>query len=226
MTNSDIKIINQKIRRLARKYGTTNIEYQKYLVDIDRNFTTHTTKDGIVQINNVAAPSEYQQQIIKKLKGRRGVRELQKAAKKRIKHDKGEEYKPTAAEIDKEVMDFSMRQSKIDDTLESIYTEMRDGTLPPDIADIYSKIHRTKGSGWTNADIDYLNAALPEWQRYKAEIQDIAARIKQLPYVDDYILQLIWQANRGQIPLREIPDVLDRLREYYETATKDDETQG
>lgn len=225
MTNSDIKIINQKIRRLARKYGTTNIEYQKYLIDIDRNFTTHTTKDGIVQINNVATPSEYQQQIIKKLKGRKGVKQLQETAKKRIKHDKGEDYKPSVSEINKEVLDFSERQNKIDDTLDSIYNEMRDGTLPPDIADIYSKVHRAKGSGWTNADIDYLNTALPEWQRYKSEIQDIAERIKQLQYVDDYILQLIWQANRGQIPLREIPDTLEQLRDYYNTATQEDITQ-
>lgn len=221
MMTLSIKTINQKIRRLARKYGTNNIEYQKYIVDIDRNFATHTTKDGIVQINNVAKPSKYQQQILNKLKGRRGVKELQEAAKKRIKHDKGEGYKPSAAEINKEVVDFSVRQSKIDDTLDSIYTEMRDGTLPPDIADIYNKVHRSKGSGWTNTDIDYLNNALPEWQKYKSEIQDIAARIKQLPYIDDYILQLIWQANRGQIPLREIPDTLDQLRDYYDNAVQE-----
>ena len=61
---TSIKTINQKIRRLGRKYGTESIEYKNYLSDIDRNFGVHYTKDGILQINNTASPSKYQTQIL------------------------------------------------------------------------------------------------------------------------------------------------------------------
>ena len=53
---TSIKTLNQKIRRLARKYGTESLEYQAYLSDIDRNFSIHYTKEGILQINNLRQP--------------------------------------------------------------------------------------------------------------------------------------------------------------------------
>ena len=134
---TSIKTLNQKIRRLARKYGTESLEYQAYKADIDRNFTIHYTKDGILQINSLRSPSKYQTQILNKLSKRKGVKQLESAAKTRLINEGIK--KPSRFQIEQEVRQFTERQNQIDKTLELIYIEEKEGSLPDDIAHIISK---------------------------------------------------------------------------------------
>ena len=218
---TSIKTINQKIRRLGRKYGTESIEYKNYLSDIDRNFGVHYTKDGILQINSTASPSKYQTQILHKLSGRKGIRQLESDARKRLKAEGIE--KPSRADIEKEVRQFSNRQSKIDDMLEQIYIEEGEGSLPLDIAHVYNKIHRHgkgAGAGVSNEDLDFLIESMERWQEVKAHIQELSQEIQDLGIGDDYIDSEIWRAMSGRYSLADIegmvvPELEQRLEDYY-----------
>lgn len=220
-----VKTVNQKIRRLAKKYGTNNVEYKKYLSDIDRNFQYHYTKEGYVQINAPKEMSKYQKQVLHKLGGRKGVGALEKAAKKRLYDEKGI-TKPSKSEIEAEVNKFSQRQSKIDDTLEAIYIEENEGTLPKDLADIYSRMHRRgkgAGSGVSNADLDNLINGIEEWQQVKEEIQDISLELQTNYYMSTSMEADIWDAMSGRNTLEENKELLRELREYLEELQADSE---
>lgn len=212
---SSIKTINQKIRRLGRKYGTESLEYQKYLSDVDRNFKVHYTKDGIMQINQPKNISKYQSQIINKLQGRKGIRELEKASKERLKKEGID--KPTKEQIEKETRRFSERQKEIDDVLDVIYIEESAGSLPTDIADLYNKIHRHgkgAGSGLSNNDIDRLIEQVHEWQEVKEEIEQLSNELDSLGRSDEYLDSEIWESMSGRLTLEQCKDVLEKLREY------------
>lgn len=219
-TPTSIKTINQKIRRLGRKYGTENIEYKNYIADIDRNFEVHYTKDGIIQIKTPKEMSTYQRQIMVKLQKRKGIRELESDSKKRLKASGID--KPTKEQIQEEVVKFTERQSAIDDTLEAIYIDERDGTLPSDIAFIYAKIHRRgkgAGSGISNNELDEMIQKMKRWGDIKSRLFDLAYQIKALDYVDDEILVDIKQASTGRMTLSQIEELIPQLEEYLQQRT-------
>lgn len=211
---SSIKTINQKIRRLARKYGTNSLEYERYKSDIDRNFQVHFTKDGILQINQPKTMSKYQTQILKKLQGRKGIKELEADAKKRLiaeaKQRGQDKYKPKKAEIEKEVEKFSERQSKIDDTLSAIY-DMNDSELPTDIADIYNKFFdrgRGNGQGVTNSEIDRLIELTDKWEQLEPEVTDLIEEIRDKAGrdLDPNIKLLMFNIQSGKMTVDEIEE--------------------
>lgn len=215
---TSIKTINQKIRRLARKYGTESLEYQAYLADIDRNFTTHTTKDGIVQINTVKNPSKYQKQIINKLSKRKGVRDLESAAKQRLINEGIK--KPSKLQIEQEVRKFTERQTAIDGLLDNIYIEEQEGSLPTDIAYVYNKIHRYgkgSGSGVSNKDLDYLIDSMQTWKTAKKKLEELSRYINQVGRMTDYYSDMIWRAETGRESLTTITDqIIPELQRYIE----------
>lgn len=212
---TSIKTLNQKIRRLARKYGTESLEYQAYKADIDRNFTIHYTKDGILQINSLRQPSKYQTQIFTKLSKRKGVKQLESAAKQRLINEGV--AKPSRSQIEQEVRQFTERQNQIDKTLELIYIEEKEGSLPDDIAHIYNKIHRKKGSGLTNTDIDYLNTTVRDWVNVKKEIGDISRELESLEKNTEYYRQEIWATMKGKRSYTYAKDtLLPALKKYLE----------
>lgn len=211
---SSIKTINQKIRRLARKYGTNSLEYERYKSDIDRNFQVHYTKDGILQINQPKQMSKYQTQIVKKLQGRKGIKELEADAKKRLiaeaKQRGQDKYKPKKADIEKEVVKFSERQSKIDDTLSVIY-DMSDSELPTDIADIYNKFFdrgKGNGQGVTNSEIDRLIELTDKWEWLEPEVTDIIEEIRDRAGkdLDPNIRTLMFNIQSGKMTVNEIEE--------------------
>lgn len=211
---SSIKTINQKIRRLARKYGTNGLEYERYKSDIDRNFQVHYTKDGILQINQPKQMSKYQTQILKKLQGRKGIKELEADAKKRLiaeaKQRGQDKYKPKKADIEKEVVKFSERQSKIDDTLSAIY-DMSDSELPTDIADIYNKFFdrgKGNGQGVTNSEIDRLIELTDKWEWLEPEVTDIIEEIRDRAGkdLDPNIRTLMFNIQSGKMTVNEIEE--------------------
>lgn len=211
---SSIKTINQKIRRLARKYGTNSLEYERYKSDIDRNFQVHFTKDGILQINQPKQMSKYQTQILKKLQGRKGIKELEADAKKRLiaeaKQRGQDKYKPKKAEIEKEVEKFSERQSKIDDTLSAIY-DMNDSELPTDIADIYNKFFdrgKGNGQGVTNSEIDRLIELTDKWDWLEPEVTNLIEEIRDKAGrdLDPNIKTLMFNIQSGKMTVDEIEE--------------------
>lgn len=218
-----IKTLNQKIRRLARKYGTESLEYQAYKADIDRNFSIHYTKDGILQINNLRQPSKYQTQILTKLSKRKGIKELEAAAKKRIISEKPKGYKPTKSEIEQEVRKFTERQTAIDDLLDSIYMEEGEGSLPTDIAFVYNKIHRHgkgAGSGVSNKDLDYLIDSMREWKIAKKKLEELSRYIKELDRMTDYYSDMIWRAETGRESLTTITEeIIPALERYIDSLS-------
>lgn len=221
---TSIKTVNQKIRRLARKYGTSNLEYQKYISDIERNFKYHYTADGIVQIEKPANMSQYQAQVIKKLGGRKGVKALETAAKKRLQ-DEGIK-KPTSEQIQQEVTKFSERQKSIDDTLDLIYIEVGEGSLPSDLAAIYDKMHRRgkgSGAGVSNSELDKLIEGVAEWQDVKEQIQDISTELRNDYYMPHGFESEVWDSMSGRKTLQESKELLKQLQEYLDDMTADSE---
>ncbi len=215
---TSIKTLNQKIRRLARKYGTESLEYQAYLSDIDRNFSIHYTKDGILQINNLRSPSKYQTQILTKLSKRKGIKQLESAAKARLINEGIK--KPSRSQIEQEVRKFTERQTAIDDLLDSIYMEEGEGSLPTDIAFVYNKIHRHgkgAGSGVSNKDLDYLIDSMRDWKIAKKKLEELSRYIKQVGRMTDYYSDMIWGAERGRESLSTIIEqIIPALERYIE----------
>lgn len=218
---TSIKTLNQKIRRLARKYGTESLEYQAYLSDIDRNFSIHYTKDGILQINNVKQPSKYQKQILNKLSKRKGVKQLESAAKARLINEGIK--KPSKLQIEQEVRKFTERQTAIDDLLDSIYIEEGEGSLPTDIAYVYNKIHRHgkgAGSGVSNSDIDYLIDSMRDWKAAKQKLEELSRYIKELDRMTDYYSDMIWRAETGRESLTTITEeIIPELERYVDNLS-------
>lgn len=215
---TSIKTLNQKIRRLARKYGTESLEYQAYLSDIDRNFSIHYTKDGILQINNLRSPSKYQTQILNKLSKRKGIKQLESAAKQRLINEGI--AKPSRLQIEQEVRKFTERQTAIDDLLDSIYIEEGEGSLPTDIAFVYNKIHRHgkgAGSGVSNKDLDYLIDSMRDWKIVKKKLEELSRYIKQVGRMTDYYSDMIWRAETGRESLSTIIEqIIPALERYIE----------
>lgn len=215
---TSIKTLNQKIRRLARKYGTESLEYQAYKADIDRNFSIHYTKDGILQINSLRQPSKYQTQILTKLSKRKGVKQLESAAKTRLINEGIK--KPSKLQIEQEVRKFTERQTAIDDLLDSIYIEEGEGSLPTDIAYVYNKIHRHgkgAGSGVSNKDIDYLIDSMRDWKIAKKKLEELSRYIKQVGRMTDYYSDMIWRAETGRESLSAIIEqIIPALERYIE----------
>lgn len=213
-----IKTLNQKIRRLARKYGTESLEYQAYKADIDRNFTIHYTKDGILQINSLRQPSKYQTQILTKLSKRKGVKQLESAAKTRLINEGIK--KPSRSQIEQEARKFTERQTAIDDLLDSIYIEEGEGSLPTDIAFVYNKIHRHgkgAGSGVSNKDLDYLIDSMRDWKIAKKKLEELSRYIKQVGRMTDYYSDMIWRAETGRESLSTIIEqTIPALERYIE----------
>jgi hypothetical protein len=158
--------------------------------------------------------SKYQTQILKKLQGRKGIKELEADAKKRLiaeaKQRGQDKYKPKKAEIEKEVEKFSERQSKIDDTLSVIY-DMNDSELPTDIADIYNKFFDRgigNGQGVTNSEIDRLIELTDKWEWLEPEVTDIIEEIRDLAGrdLDPNIKTLMFNIQSGKMTVDEIED--------------------
>lgn len=215
---TSIKTLNQKIRRLARKYGTESLEYQRYLADIDRNFTVHYTKDGIIQINSLRSPSEYQTQILNKLSKHKGIKQLEAAAKTRLINEGIK--KPSQLQIEQEVRKFTERQTAIDDLLNDIYIEENEGSLPTDIAFVYNKIHRHKkgaGSGVSNTDIDYLIDNMKKWKIAKKKLEELSRYLVSVDKMTDYYRDMIWRAETGRESLSTIIEqTIPALERYIE----------
>lgn len=223
-----VKSINQKMRRLARKYGTSNTIYQQFVTIAERNFQTHKTKEGILQISNpkTAAKTSYQKQLLNRFDKYKGVKELEKTAKQRLV-DIGKK-RPSKSEIEHEVRRQTERQGEIDNVLNAIYDDEKDGSLPVDIAEKVDKM-RNRGSGGgqgvTIADIDYMIDKTREWSDIKKELNTISQRIKNdypESKIDINATIAIDNAEKGRMSVDDVKITVDKLREYYDKMQQSD----
>lgn len=227
-----VKVINQKIRRVGRRFGTESLPYQQLIADIDRDFLgqTHLTKDGILQINSgkKTAINDYQAQTLVKISRRAGVKEIVNKSKERL--EKEGIKRPTAEQINQDVEKFTKRQEKFDKTLDLIYDHETAGDLPTDINNVYRKIYRTgagTGSGVTNDDIDYLENAIEEFEELREQIENIVQDLYRFqaqynahnPDNRFYLPDNLKLDNRnivsGQYDMNTIRDTVERLNDYH-----------
>lgn len=219
-----LKSLNQKIRRVARKYGTNSPAYQNFVTTMGRNFETHLTKDGVIQINNIKKPNKYQQQQLEKLSVLKGIKELETAARKRLQ--KKGIAKPKQKQIEEEVKTQFTREKEFDETLTIIYDEIQEGSLPVDIYDRQNKLHRHgkgAGMGVTTDDVDYIIKKTSEWKILKEELNVVAQDISKLPEIDTGIQEIIWNSERGRYTVDEIRQNIETLKRYL---TKELEKQN
>lgn len=220
--SSTLKSINQKIRRIAKTFGTDSLTYENYVTTIDRNFPIHYTKDGIIQINSIKEPSQFQKQQMVKLSLMHGVKEKMKLAKKHLKNQGIKN--PSRDEQIQELKNYEKRQRVIDDTLDLIYDEETTGHLPSDIADIVDRMRgRISGQGITNADIDIMIDVMKDWKDLKERAETISAAIRDLDYVDDGIENIMYDIFNSDMTSVEYRDNVETLEKYYERRTAESE---
>lgn len=238
-----VKVINQKIRRVGRRFGTESLPYQQLIADIGRDFLgqTHLTKDGILQINTGknTAINNYQAQTLVKISRRAGVKDIVKKSKERL--EKQGIKRPTAEQINQDVERFTKRQEKFDKTLDLIYDHEIAGDLPTDINSVYQKIYRSgagAGSGVTNDDIDYLENAIVEYEELREQIDDTILSIydHQLKYntanpenkyhIPDDIKLVERNIVSGEYDMNMIRETLERLENYYSKIAQSDDPNG
>lgn len=220
--SSSLKSINQKIRRIAKTFGTDSLVYENYVTTIDRNFPIHYTKEGIIQINTLKEPSEFQKQQMVKLSLMHGVKQKMKLAKKRLK-EQGIK-KPDREELINELKRYEQRQRVIDDTLDLIYDEETEGHLPSDIADIVDRMRgRVSGQGITSNDVDLMIDVMRDWKDLKARAEQISADIHSLDYIDDGVEDMIYELFNGNLTSSEYKEYVEDLEDYYNTVTEESE---
>lgn len=216
------------MRRLARKYGTSNTVYQQFVTVAERNFATHKTKEGILQISNpkTAVKTTYQKHLINRFDSYKGVKELEKAAKERL-HNIGKEH-PSKSEIEHEVRRQTERQDEIDDVLNAIYDYEKDNSLPSDISDKVNKMrNRGKGggNGVTIADIDYIIDKTHEWKQVKKELDTISQRIKNRypeSVLDVNALIAMGDAEKGRMSVDDVKITVQKLTRYFDDMKQAD----
>lgn len=213
----DIKVINQKIRRLAAELGKSSPQYKEFVKTISRNFVISKTGEkakvkGVVQIKNVknADYNDYQKQIINRLQGMESYGSLKKSAVKSLR--KQGLKKPSKKDINERIKEENYIRNKIDDTLTEIYDNIRENKLPTDIFDMYNNF---RGHDTSYIEIRNMIQAVDKWKELKKEIQNITEKINNLEYVDEEIEQLSWQSNSGQLSLLECENALNTLENYY-----------
>lgn len=211
-----VKVINQKIRRLAVKLGTENELYKEYVNTIMRNFDIRLSeikgaKNRVIQIQNKATDyNDFQRQTINKLTGMKSYNDLKKISVKRLK--KSGIKKPTEKEIKEDIEENDFFRAEVDETLTAIYKEIIEGKLPPDIYDMYEHM---RSHNTSNNEIHNLVDSVKRWRELKQQLIDISEKIKSLDYIDEYIAQLMYNANGGRLTLSECEQALETLTKYY-----------
>ena len=209
-----IKVINQKIRRLAKETGKNTQLYKEYVSNIKRNFDIGYTKEhNIIQIKNpkTADYNKYQKQILNRLTKMESYGDLRKTAINRLK--KAGNKKPTKEEVKKDIETNDNFRQQVDETLTAIYDEILSGSLPIDIFDLYNEF---KAHDTTKDKVREMVDKINEWKNVKKELQDVSYSINNnLDYVDDYMEQLMRESNGGKLTLEECKQALETLKKYY-----------
>lgn len=219
-----IKSMNQKIRRVAARFGTESNVYKNLIADIEHNFRgqTHITKTGAIQVtqSKKLQLNQYQEQIVNRVSRRSGVKEIVKKSKERLQ--KQGIKKPTNEDIDKEVKEFERLQNEFDKALDLIYEHEIAGDLPVDIRQRYEKIYRHgkgAGMGVSVDDVQYIETKIFEFSDMRERVNEIASTIYETAYkkgvrVSDDIKMGLENVYNGELTTDMIARFITTLQKY------------
>lgn len=216
-----IKSMNQKIRRVGERFGIDSLPYKQLIADIERDFRgmTHKTAKGFIQVtqSKTAKINEYQKQVVNRVAGRKGVKEIVKAAKERLNNPKA-----SKTDIDKEVKQYTEIQEKFDKTLDMIYDHEIKDDLPTDIKSRYMKIYRHgkgAGMGVSSDDVAFLEQAIFEFDDLRNELDEINSDVKEIIYSNGGNLQEnfandVYKIESGQMDFESVKQTIEKMRIY------------
>lgn len=228
-----IKSMNQKIRRVAERFGVESLPYKRLIADIDRDFRgmTHYTSKGVIQVTQSKNTklNTYQTLSINRISRRAGVKQITKKSKERLK--KQGITKPTAAQITQEVKEFTRMQEEFDKALDLVYEHEIAGDLPRDIRQRYEKIYRHgagAGMGVSKEDVQYIETKIFEFDDLRNRLNDISANVyrtarEQGVRVSDTAKIAIENCIQGEYTTDEVARVIERLNTYLERLQIDPE---
>ena len=219
-----LKSMNQKIRRVAERFGVSSLPYKQLIADIEHNFRgmIHHTNKGVIQVNQSKGQTfnTYQKQMINRVSRRAGVKQITAKSKQRLKN-KGI-TKPTAADITREVMEHTRIQEEFDKALDLVYEHELAGDLPVDIRERYMKIYRSgkgAGMGVSTDDVTYIESRIIEFDHLRDQLNDVSAGVYQIARengvrVSDNAKIAIEKAIQGELTTDDIKDLITNLNEY------------
>lgn len=219
-----LKSMNQKIRRVAERFGVESLPYKQLIADIVHNFRgqTHYTNKGVIQVNQNKQTefNTFQKQMINRVSRRAGVKQITAKSKERLK--KRGITKPTAGQISQEVKEYTRIQEEFDNALDLIYEHELAGDLPVDIRERYMKIYRTgkgAGAGVTTDDVQYIETKIVEFDKLRDELNDVSAGVYQIARangvnVSENAKIAIEKAIQGEYTTDDIAALIVNLNEY------------
>lgn len=222
--NITIKSMNQKIRRVAARFGTESNVYKYLIADIEHNFRgqTHYTKTGAIQVtqSKKLQLNQYQEQIVNRVSKRSGVKEIVKKSKERLQ--KQGIKKPTNEQINAEVKEFERLQNEFDKALDLVYDHEIAGDLPVDIRERYEKIYRHgkgAGMGVSVDDVQYIETKIFEFDDMREKVNDLASTIYETAYskgvrVSDDIKTGLENVYNGELTTDMIARFITTLEKY------------
>lgn len=228
-----LKSMNQKIRRVAERFGVSSLPYKQLIADIEHNFRgmTHHTNKGVIQVNQSKGQTfnTYQKQMINRVSRRAGVKQITAKSKQRLKN-KGI-TKPTAADITREVMEHTRIQEEFDKALDLVYEHELAGDLPVDIRERYMKIYRSgkgAGMGVSSDDVTYIESKIVEFDKLRDDLNDVSAGVYRVARengvrVSDNAKIAIEKAIQGELTINDIKDLIANLNEYANRIIVDPE---
>lgn len=219
-----LKSMNQKIRRVAERFGITSLPYKQLIADIEHNFRgmIHYTNKGVIQVNQRKGQelNTFQTQMINRVSRRAGVKKITAKSKQRLKN-KGI-TKPTAADITKEVMEHTRIQEEFDKALDLVYDHELAGDLPADIRERYIKIYRSgkgAGAGVSADDVSYIESKIIEFDKLRDTLNDVSAGVYRIAReqgvrVSENAKIAIEKAVHGEYTTNDIAVLIDDLNAY------------
>lgn len=219
-----LKSMNQKIRRVAERFGITSLPYKQLIADIEHNFRgmIHHTNKGVIQVNQSKGQkfNTFQTQMINRVSRRAGVKQITAKSKQRLKN-KGI-TKPTAADITKEVMEHTRIQEEFDKALDLVYEHELAGDLPSDIRERYIKIYRSgkgAGAGVSSDDVTYIESKIVEFDKLRDTLNDVSAGVYRIAReqgvrVSENAKIAIEKAIQGEYTTNDIAVLIDDLNAY------------
>lgn len=219
-----LKSMNQKIRRVAERFGVSSLPYKQLIADIEHNFRgmIHHTNKGVIQVNQSKGQTfnTYQKQMINRVSRRAGVKQITAKSKQRLKN-KGI-TKPTAADITREVMEHTRIQEEFDKALDLVYEHELAGDLPADIRERYMKIYRSgkgAGAGVSSDDVTYIESKIVEFDKLRDDLNDVSAGVYRVArengvQVSDDAKIAIQKAIQGEYTTDDISALIDNLNAY------------
>lgn len=210
--------INKRLINLAKTYGINHPAYQNYANKLKlEHIPTRTNSQGVVQVKRTSNPNDYQRARVDKLyKQGDTVTSIRKKYRKKHPEAKIREA------IDKAIKARMERQETVNKTLDMIYKYFDVGLLPVDIVEKYNNLRQHDTS---NDEIDELVEDMAEFDALVPHIYEVNDLVQSLDYVDEDIVQDMWEIMSGRLSLEEVKETLQEVEDYLARGEEDEEDE-